>query len=160
MTRVLVSVLTKLIWKDKIKKKQPRKNTPNRQTYRVFFRKIILGKARVSVILHIVKREQWEKAKLEGVYHSDTLDTYGFIHCSTSKQIVKVANDLFFAQKGLVLLCIVTSKVRSKIRYEFAGSEELYPHIYGPLNIDAVIRVADFEPAKDGTFRLPKKCML
>lgn len=111
----------------------------------------------MSVILHIAERETWEKAKLEGLYRGDTLDSKGFIHCSTSKQVVKVANDLFRAQKGLVLLCIVTSKVRSKIRYEYAGSEELYPHIYGPLNIDAVIQVAVFEPAKDGRFRLPKE---
>jgi uncharacterized protein (DUF952 family) len=125
----------------------------------VFCKEVILRTDRVSVILHIAKREQWEKEKLEGVYRGDTLDSYGFIHCSTSKQIVKVANDLFCGQKGLVLLCIVTSKVRSKIRYECAGSEELYPHIYGPLNIDAVIKVAHFEPAKDGRFRLPKECM-
>jgi uncharacterized protein (DUF952 family) len=111
----------------------------------------------VSVILHITNREHWEKAKLEGVYRSDTFDLYGFIHCSTSKQIVKVANDLFRAQKGLVLLYIVTSKLRSKVKYEFAGSEELYPHIYGPLNTDAVIEVVNFEPAKDGRFGLPKK---
>ena len=113
----------------------------------------------MSVILHIAKREYWEKAKLEGVYRGDTLDSYGFIHCSTSTQIVKVANDLFGAQKGLVLLYIVTSKVQSKIKYEFAGSEELYPHIYGPLNIDAVMKVVDFEPGNDGRFRLPKKWM-
>jgi uncharacterized protein (DUF952 family) len=125
----------------------------------VFCRKVILRKARVSIILHITKRKQWEKAKLEGVYRGDTLDSYGFIHCSTSEQIIKVANDLFRAQKGLVLLCIVTSKVRSKIRYECAGSEELYPHIYGHLNIDAIIKVAHFEPTKDGKFRLPKEFM-
>jgi len=125
----------------------------------VFCIKIIVRKAKLSVILHVAKRKEWEKAKLEGVYRGDTLDSQGFIHCSNSEQIVKVANNLFHAQKGLVLLCIVTSKVRSKIRYECAGSEELYPHIYGPLNIDAVINVADFEAAKDGKFKLPKKCM-
>ena len=125
----------------------------------MFHKKVFLRLVRVSVILHITKREYWEKAKLEGVYRGDTLDSDGFIHCSTSKQIVKVANNLFHAKKGLVLLCIVTNKVRSKIRYECAGSEELYPHIYGPLNIDAVINVADFEVAKNGKFKLPKKCM-
>jgi len=118
-----------------------------------------LRKVRVSVILHIVKREQWEKAKLEGVYRGDTLDSQGFIHCSTSEQIVKVANALFRAQKGLVLLYIAASKVQSEIRYESAGSEELYPHIYGPLNIDAVIKVAHFEPARNGRFTLPNEWM-
>jgi len=111
----------------------------------------------VSIVLHITKREQWEKAKLEGVYRGDTLDSQGFIHCSTSQQIVKVANALFPAQKGLMLLCIATNKVQSEIKYESAGGEELYPHIYGPLNINAVVKVADFEPAKNGKFVLPKQ---
>jgi uncharacterized protein (DUF952 family) len=114
-------------------------------------------KARVSVILHITKREQWEKAMLDGVYRGDTLDSQGFIHCSTSQQIVKVANALYRAQKGLVLLCVATSKVQSEIRYESAGSEELYPHIYGPLNVDAVVKVVDFEPTANGKFVLPKE---
>jgi uncharacterized protein (DUF952 family) len=116
-----------------------------------------VGKARVSVILHITKREQWEKAMLEGVYRGDTLDSQGFTHCSTFQQIVKVANALFRSQEGLVLLCIETDKVQSEIRYEGAGGEELYPHIYGPLNINAVVKVADFEPAKNGKFVLPKE---
>jgi len=111
----------------------------------------------VSVILHITKREQWEKAMLEGIYRGDTLDSQGFIHCSTSQQTVKVANALFRAQKGLVLLCIATNKVQSEIRYEGPISEELYPHIYGPLNINAVVKVVDFEPAKNGNFVLPKE---
>lgn len=112
----------------------------------------------MSVILHVAKYEQWEKAKLEGVYSNNSLDSQGFIHCSTSKQIVKVANDLFHGQKGLVLLYIASGKVQSEIRYENAGNGERFPHIYGPLNIDAVIKVAEFEPAKDGKFRLQKKC--
>jgi uncharacterized protein (DUF952 family) len=67
-----------------------------------------------------------------------------------------VANALFRARKGLVLLCINTAKVQSEIRYEGTGTE-LYPHIYGSLNIDAVIKVLDFEPHEDGIFTLPKE---
>jgi uncharacterized protein (DUF952 family) len=111
----------------------------------------------VSVIFHITRREQWEKALSEGVYRGDTLDSQGFIHCSTLPQTVKVANALYLAQKGLVLLCIAVDKVQPEIKYEGAGSEELYPHIYGPLNVGAVVKVADFEPAKNGKFVLPKE---
>lgn len=111
----------------------------------------------MSIILHITRREQWKKAKLEGVYKGDTLDSQGFIHCSTFQQIIKVANALFHAQKGLVLLCVATDKVRSEIRYESVGSEEVYPHIYGPLNVDAIVKVVDLEPAKNGKFVLPKE---
>jgi uncharacterized protein (DUF952 family) len=116
---------------------------------------VFLRQARVSIILHITKREQWEKAKLEGVYRGDTLDSQGFIHCSTSQQIVKVANALYNAQTELVLLCIATNRVQSEIKYESAGSEEPYPHIYGSLNIDAVVKVVDFEPTRNGTFLMP-----
>ena len=110
----------------------------------------------VSIIFHITRCEQWEKAKPEGVYLGDTLDSEGFIHCSTSKQIVKVANTLFRFQEGLVLLCIETGRIQSEIRYEGAEGSELYPHIYGPLNINAVVKVIDFEPAKNGMFVPPK----
>ncbi len=111
----------------------------------------------MSIILHITKREQWEKAKRGGVYCGDKLDSQGFIHCSTSQQIVKVANALHYAQRELVLLCIVTNRVQSEIKYESAGSESLYPHIYGPLNVDAVVKVLDFEPTEDGKFVYRRK---
>ena len=116
-----------------------------------------MRKAEVGIILHITKREQWEKAKLEGVYRGDTLDSQGFIHCSTSQQIIKVANAVYRAQRGLVLLYIATNRVQSEIKYESAGSEEPYPHIYGPLNTNAVVKVSDFEPNRDGKFVLPKE---
>jgi uncharacterized protein (DUF952 family) len=110
----------------------------------------------MSIIQHITKREQWEKAKLERVYCGDMLDSQSFIHCSTPQQTAKVANTLFLKQKGLVLLSIEVNKVKPEIRFEGADNEELYPHIYGPLNVDAVIKVVDFEPTKNGKFVMPK----
>jgi uncharacterized protein (DUF952 family) len=109
----------------------------------------------MSLILHITKREQWAQAKLSGVYRGDTLDSDGFIHCSTPQQVVKVANALFHGQKGLVLLSIKPGKVRPEIRYESSEGEERNPHIYGPLNIGAVVQVLDFEPGKEDKFELP-----
>jgi len=116
-----------------------------------------LRNVKVGTILHITKSEQWQKAKLEGVYRGDTLDSQGFIHCSTFQQVIRVANALYHEQRGLVLLCITSDRVQSEIKYESAGSEELYPHIYGPLNIDAVEKVWDFEPTEDGKFVLPRE---
>ncbi len=110
-----------------------------------------------KVILHITKREQWEQAKQLGIYRSDTLDSEGFIHCSTPQQVIRVANILFHAQKGLVLLYIDSDKVQAEIRYEGVEGRERYPHIYGSLNIDAVIKEHNFEPDKDGMFKLPKE---
>jgi uncharacterized protein (DUF952 family) len=108
----------------------------------------------VSIILHITHYDQWQQAKRTGFYRGDTLDSEGFIHCSTPQQIIKVANTFFKDEKGLVLLCIESDKIQAKIKYECV-EEDYYPHIYGLLNIDAVIQVLDFEPGEDGKFELP-----
>lgn len=107
------------------------------------------------MILHIAKREQWKRARLDGVYRGDTVDSQGFIHCSTPEQVVKVANALFHGQESLILLYIDADRVESEIRYEGTGGEK-YPHIYGPLNVDAVVKALDFRPRKDGKFAQPK----
>ena len=108
----------------------------------------------MNIIFHITKRQQWEQAKDLGSYRADSLDTEGFIHCSKSTQIVKVANKFFFNQKDLVLLLIDSDQVQAEIRYEEAEIGELFPHIYGELNIDAVYQVIDFEAGEDGFFEL------
>lgn len=109
----------------------------------------------MRVIFHIARREQWTCAKQSGVYGSDTVGTEGFLHASLPRQVIRVANRLFRGRKGLVLLWIDPEKVQSQIRYEAAADGEEYPHIYGPLNADAVVQALDFEPEADGTFSLP-----
>jgi uncharacterized protein (DUF952 family) len=108
----------------------------------------------MTTILHITQHQQWQQAKLVGTYHGDTLDSQGFIHCSTLTQIIKVANTFFRYQQGLVLLCINSQKVQPEIRYEGIEESELFPHIYGALNLDAVFQVIDFKPGEDGFFEL------
>jgi uncharacterized protein (DUF952 family) len=79
----------------------------------------------------------------------------GFIHCSTREQVIQVANIRFRGQSGLVLLFIDTEKVAAEIIYEnLEGGQQLFPHIYGELNTDAVMQVAEFEPDADGYFTL------
>ena len=106
------------------------------------------------MILHITKREQWEQAKQAGIYRGDTLDTEGFIHCSTFQQIVRTANRFFQNQKGLVLLCIEPAQVQAEIKYEGVDND-LFPHIYGALNLDAVTQVLELEAGEDGNFEMP-----
>ncbi len=108
-------------------------------------------------ILHITQREQWEQAKRLGSYRGDTLDSEGFIHCSTATQVIWVANRFFVNQKDLVILFIDSDKVKPEIRYEAATIGELFPHIYGELNIDAVFQVIDFASGEDGFFVLPEE---
>jgi len=114
------------------------------------------------MIYHITQRKAWELARQAGEYRGDTLDTQGFIHCSTSGQVVGVANSYYPGRHGLVLLCIDESKMQAELRFEAPDGpaiegENRFPHIYGPLNTDAVTSVLDFEPGADGTFTMPVK---
>jgi len=115
----------------------------------------------VHPIFHITQRQQWEVAQQQGVYREASLETEGFIHCSTLTQISKVANLFFRGQTGLVLLCIDGNRLHSELRYDLvednlAKNGESFPHVYGPLNIEAIVQVLDFEPQPDGTFVLPQ----
>jgi uncharacterized protein (DUF952 family) len=108
-----------------------------------------------DLIYHIVQRGRWEEARSEGSYQSSSLDSEGFIHCSTLEQVRRVADTHFRGQRGLVLLVIQSARVRAEIRYEGSQGDEGFPHIYGPLNTDAVARVVAFETGDDGRFQLP-----
>jgi len=110
----------------------------------------------MALIYHITPRIEWKNAQTTGPYTADSLSTQGFIHASTREQVVGTGNYLFLGQKDLVLLCIDTERLDSELRYEFApGTDQKFPHIYGPLNLNAVIDVVDFIPGTDGKFSLP-----
>jgi uncharacterized protein (DUF952 family) len=108
------------------------------------------------IILHICSSAAWAATK-NGDYRCSSLDSEGFIHCSTPDQVVEVANHLFLGQRGLVLLVIDPERVIPNIRYEDAGNGTLYPHIYGPLNVSAVTGIEPFEPTVEGKFELPAR---
>ena len=115
-------------------------------------------------ILHLASNDAWLAATKAGSYHADSLSTEGFVHCSKPSQIVDVANTFYRGQQGLVLLVIDPSKLKAELKWEppaepeptHARESDLFPHLYGPLNLDAVINVIPFEPTKDGDFFLPE----
>ncbi len=108
------------------------------------------------MILHITTQRQWAAAQQQGIYRGDTLESEGFIHCSLLGQVTRTASRYFTGQEGLLLLCIDEARVRAEIRHEdLYQAGETFPHIYGPLNLDAVTESLDFPPNADGTFTLP-----
>jgi uncharacterized protein (DUF952 family) len=115
----------------------------------------------MGTILHITKRECWEQARKDKAYTTTSLAREGFIHCSTPEQVVPVANFLFRAQSDLVLLCVDEGLLKAPVRYEnLEGGQKLFPHVYGAINLDAVIDVVEFPPSADGTFTLPPRLIL
>jgi uncharacterized protein (DUF952 family) len=107
------------------------------------------------MILHICPNAAWKAAQDSGSYTGDTLRSEGFIHCSTRDQVIEVADYVFRGRQGLLLLLIDETKVEAEIKYEDAGNGKLYPHVYGSLNLDAVMDAVTFSPRDDGTFELP-----
>ena len=110
----------------------------------------------VHEILHITPRAAWEQARQTGAYRGDTLDSEGFIHCSTVAQVIGVANARFQGRTDLILLVIDTGRLTPALRWEAAEHGELFPHIYGPLNLEAVSKVFTMEPGADGRFAFPE----
>ncbi|TYB86307.1 MAG: DUF952 domain-containing protein [Kosmotoga sp.] len=105
-------------------------------------------------ILHITSIDDWKKAKEIGVYKADTLETEGFIHCSTPEQVIEVANHIFKGRKDLLLLLIDEELLNSPVKYEDPGNGKHYPHIYGPIKISAIIKIEGFKPDRNGFFSL------
>jgi len=107
----------------------------------------------IESLLHIATEGAWAEAITQGAYSADSLSTEGFIHCSTPSQVVWVANNRFRGRTDLVLLHIDPSKIDVEIRYEnLEGGRELFPHVYGPIPVAAIVEVTPFQPSVDGSF--------
>ncbi len=110
----------------------------------------------MKTIYHIAYREDWNRALVEGVYRVDSLDSQGFIHMSDGTQVKKVADSTFRGEENLLLLYIDYEEVKDGVRWEGKGDYgEDFPHLYGPLPLDAVVRVEEFRPDENGRFHLP-----
>jgi uncharacterized protein (DUF952 family) len=114
----------------------------------------------VTFIYHIAAAADWARARRDGQYTTSTrgrtLAEEGFIHASTAAQVAPVANAFYQGEPDLLLLVIDTDRVTPEIRYEHVpGQAQPYPHIYGPLNLTAVVQTRPFPPAPDGQFSFP-----
>ncbi len=101
----------------------------------------------MSVILHIARTTDWMRAKEAGVYAPEGLGREGFVHASFPEQVLAVADALFRGEQDLVLLVIDLKRLDAPLLVEGG-----YPHIYGPVNLDAVVAAFDFPPGPDGRF--------
>jgi uncharacterized protein (DUF952 family) len=100
-----------------------------------------------SVIYHLTTVEEWEDAQDRGVYEPPSFTREGFIHCCTKEQLDSVLTRHFKGQENLIRLVIDPSLLTQKLQYD--RDEQLqqeFPHIYGPLNLSAVIEIVFLEP--------------
>lgn len=108
-----------------------------------------------KVILHIIPAEEWDRVKEQQFYFSDRLKTEGFIRCATREQVLNAVEFIYKEKISLKLLYIDSQRVEAPIVYEDVyKTGEKFPHIYGALNLNAVIKVVDFKPNENGAFEL------
>ena len=92
------------------------------------------------MIYHVTTNTDWQNALENGFYEAASLVTEGFIHTSKENQVKGVLDRYYLNQTDLLLLHINEEKLTSELKYEVAPStNEVFPHIYGRLNIDAVV---------------------
>jgi uncharacterized protein (DUF952 family)/RimJ/RimL family protein N-acetyltransferase len=103
-------------------------------------------------VLHITSQQAWQAALSAGEYRAPSLEEQGFIHASRPDQVLQTANHYYPNQSDLVLLWIDPRRLQAELRWE-PSDGDLYPHIYGPINLDAVSDVRVFLPDEDGVFR-------
>ena len=97
-------------------------------------------------IYHITTQSAWQEARKTGQYGTPSLETEGFVHCSTQTQVSGTAARYFKGQENLVLLVIDETQLQAPLRLEnTTGESEAYPHVYGPLNLDSIIEVRSFQ---------------
>lgn len=110
---------------------------------------------RQDFIFHLVPDREWKSSKKNSRYEPQSIEDEGFIHCSTGNQIEDTANRLFKGERKLLLLVINATLVEPEIKYEEDKTTgEVYPHIYGPLNPDAIVDNIRLIPEEDGSFEI------
>ena len=116
-----------------------------------------------GLILHITSKGEWLEAQQRGEYIAPSLKAEGFIHCSTEKQVLHVANAFYRGRNDLVLLKLNEAKLKPELKWEppagppapGISESDKFPHIFGPINLTAVASVLDLKPDPAGMFILP-----
>lgn len=102
-------------------------------------------------IYKLLDAPSWEAARTAGVFTGSAVDARdGFIHFSDAAQAQETARLHFKGQSGLVLLTVDAGQLGEALKWEPSRGGALFPHLYGPLAVTAVIEARDLELDADG----------
>lgn len=94
----------------------------------------------MALIYHITTTTAWAEAMRAGQYEAPSLQSEGFIYNCEESQVAAILQRFYTDQQDLVKLIIDTDKLSSPLVYEWSASlQDTFPHIYGPVNLDAVL---------------------
>lgn len=113
----------------------------------------------MTVIYHLAPVEDFYARPPELPYVSADFAREGFIHCTRGdEQLIVVANRYYRHDSQAYLVVIINENlVTAEIKYEPGADGILYPHIYGPLNRNAIVSVLRMPRLPDGTFQFPDR---
>ncbi|MFI9380985.1 DUF952 domain-containing protein [Kutzneria sp. NPDC052558] len=113
------------------------------------------------MILHICSRDEWDAAEQEGALVPASLDEVGFVHCSDFGTVSIPANAVFAGRDDLLLLVVDPAALDAPVRWEPGVPPHpagiWFPHVYGPINVEAVVAAVEFTQSDEGGFHLPKE---
>lgn len=96
----------------------------------------------MPIIYHVTTADKWKEAKTQGFYEHLSIKDEGFIHCSQEHQVAGVLERYFTGQTDLVKLVVDTDKLTSRFVFDWSPStQDTFPHVYGPINVEAVVDV-------------------
>ncbi|MEM8505231.1 MAG: DUF952 domain-containing protein [Cyanobacteria bacterium P01_D01_bin.1] len=93
------------------------------------------------MLFHIVESIDWATAKACGTYAPASLQTEGFIHLSEAQQVVGTVERFYQGRRDLLLLEIDPNCLQASLRYDQVADHGIFPHLYGALNLEAVVKV-------------------
>jgi uncharacterized protein (DUF952 family) len=109
-----------------------------------------------TLIYKICSAGEWAEAERRGAFTGSAIDlSDGFIHFSTAGQVIETARRHFAGQDGLVLVTVDTTRLERAIRWEPSRGGDLFPHLYGPLPVEATVEVQPLPMRPDGTHSFP-----
>lgn len=110
-----------------------------------------------ALIYHMCRRTEWEAARATGAYRGSSQDIAdGFIHFSTAARIRESARKHRAGQPDLVLVTVAPARLGMALKWEPSRDGALFPHLYGALPIEAVVRVDPLPLGPDGIHVFPK----
>ncbi|MCK1488810.1 DUF952 domain-containing protein [Bradyrhizobium sp. 193] len=108
-------------------------------------------------IYKICPASAWREAERQGVYRGSADDSRdGFIHFSTAAQVPETLQKHYVGQRALFLVEVEGDALGSALRWERSRNEELFPHLYGELDLGAVMAVMNLNTRSDGGHDVPE----
>ena len=111
----------------------------------------------MATIYKICAASEWHEAEHAGVYRGSAADLRdGFIHFSTAEQATETASKWFAGQRNLVLIAVDAGALGTRLKWEPSRGGALFPHLYGALELKAVLRVDPLSLDASGHHVFPK----